>query len=276
MVNFNGNIQENSFFKLEENRGFLFGDAVFDTIRVIQNKVVFLEDHYLRLMASMRICRMEIPMNFTMEYFQENILQLTNTLQLQNARVRITFFRNSDGFYTPTTNNTNFIITAILLENNQYNVEEKIYEVELYKDFYISNQLLSTIKTNNKMVHVLAGVFAKENNYQNCLLLNEQKNVVEAINGNIFMRNGYQIITPPITDGCLQGIIRKKIIEIIGKQENYILEEKSISPFDLQKADELFVTNSISGVLSVTKYRKKEFVNDFAKYTIAELNKLVG
>ena len=76
MVNFNGNIQENSSILIENNRGFLFGDSVFETIKMLDNKVLFLEDHYFRLMASMRICRMEIPMNFTMEYFESQILNL--------------------------------------------------------------------------------------------------------------------------------------------------------------------------------------------------------
>ena len=76
MVNFNGTIQDNSAVFVESNRGFLVGDAVFETIKVVNNQVLFLEDHYFRLMASMRICRMEIPMLFTMEYFEEQILQL--------------------------------------------------------------------------------------------------------------------------------------------------------------------------------------------------------
>jgi len=76
MINFNGNIQPTSTFLIENNRGFLFGDAIFETLKIVDNKVLFAEDHYFRLMASMRICRMEIPMNFTLEYFEEQILAL--------------------------------------------------------------------------------------------------------------------------------------------------------------------------------------------------------
>ena len=88
MVNFNGNIQENSSISIENNRGFLFGDSVFETIKVLDNKVLFLEDHYFRLMASMRICRMEIPMNFTMEYFETQILNLVQSLKIGRASCR--------------------------------------------------------------------------------------------------------------------------------------------------------------------------------------------
>ena len=74
MINIDGNLFQNNEAKLEiDNRGFQFGDAVFETIRVVQGKILFWEEHYFRLMASMRILRMEIPMNFTLEYLQEEI-----------------------------------------------------------------------------------------------------------------------------------------------------------------------------------------------------------
>ena len=97
----------------------------------------------------------------------------------------------------------------------------------------------------------------------NCFLLNEGKNVVEALNGNIFMVIGNQLITPPVSEGCLNGIMRKQIIEFLQKIEDIEVIEKSISPFDLQKADELFITNVIIGIQPITKYRKKEFAIDF-------------
>jgi branched-chain amino acid aminotransferase len=142
MVNFNGNIQENSSILIENNRGFLFGDSVFETIKMLDNKVLFLEDHYFRLMASMRICRMEIPMNFTMEYFESQILNLIQSLNNSNSyRVRFTVYRDSEGFYLPKSRNVQFIVTASSLDSNLYVFGKEHYEVELYKDFYVSKKL---------------------------------------------------------------------------------------------------------------------------------------
>ena len=132
--------------------------------------------------------------------------------------------------------------------------------------------MTSTLKTNNKIINVVGSIFAKENDYQNCILLNHNKQVVEFLNGNIFMVKGTSIKTPPLKDGCLNGILRKKLIEVLGKLEDYTFEEASISPFDLQKADELFLTNSIVGIRSITKYRKKEFTNLVAKDLMGKLN----
>ena len=277
MINCNGNIQDTSNLAVESNRGFLFGDAIFETIKVNGTKILFLEEHYLRLMASMRICRMEIPMNFTMEFMEEEILKLIalQTNKVSN-RIRFSVFRNAEGFYNPTSNDVQFIITCSELASDSYVFSSTTYEVELYKDFHISKHLLATLKTNNKMINVVANIFAKENGFENCLLINEDKNVVEATNGNVFMKMGNQIITPPTSDGCLNGIMRKQIIAIVNKMDTIEMIEKSISPFDLQKADELFISNVITGIQPITKYRKKEFTSEVAKEITGLLNALIN
>ncbi|WP_333809978.1 aminotransferase class IV [Flavobacterium sp.] len=273
MVNYNGNIQKNSSISIENNRGFLFGDSIFETIKVLDNKVLFLEDHYFRLMASMRICRMEIPMNFTMEYFEEQIVNLVQTLPASNSfRVRFSVYREAEGFYLPKTRNVQFIVTAFPLNSDLYVFGKENYEVELYKDFYISKQLLTTLKTNNKMLQITGSIFADENGYDNCLVLNDEKNVVEALQSNVFMKTGNVLVTPPVSDGCLNGIMRKQVLEILKKMEGIEVKETSISPFDLQKADELFLTNVISGIQPITKYRKKEYTISFASEVLKRLN----
>ena len=73
-------------------------------------------------------------------------------------------------------------------------------------------------------------------------------------------------------DGCLNGIMRKQILEILKKMEGIEVKETSISPFDLQKADELFLTNVISGIQPITKYRKKEYTTEFASDVLKRLN----
>lgn len=272
MVNFNGTLVDNTADSLAENRGFLLGDAVFETFKIVNNRILFLEDHYFRLMSSMRILRMEIPMNFTMEFLEQQILELIQINEIEDsARVRMTVFRNSGGFYLPETNEISYLIQSSELKSNQYVLNNDRYEVDLFKDYYVTKQLLSSIKSTNKAVQIVGSIFAKENDLQNCLLLNDSKNVIEALNGNLFMLKDGKLTTPPISEGCLNGIMRKQILSIVKKMDVEVVEE-IISPFDLQKADELFVTNVIQGVQSVTKYRKKDFKNEFATKIINELN----
>lgn len=276
MVNYNGAIVENSEVTIEGNRGFLYGDAIFETLKVLDGKILFLEDHYFRLMASTRIVRMDLPMNFTMEYFEDQVTRLVTAKNPSAAyRVRFTVFRQNGGFYLPTSNETAFLVTAEPLTNPMYSIENSTYEVELFKDFYISKQLLSTLKSTNKIVQITGSIFADENGYNNCLLLNDDKNVAEALQSNLFMLMNGKLITPPLTDGCLNGIMRKQILALARKIDGLEVLEQSVSPFDLQKADELFLTNVIKGIQPITKYRKKEYKTDLAVELLKKLNAFV-
>ncbi|MBF4492735.1 aminotransferase class IV [Flavobacterium sp. MR2016-29] len=277
MINFNGNIAAQEENILTQNRAFLYGDGVFETLKIINSKILFLEDHYFRLMASMRVVRMEIPMNFTMEFFEEQVLNLVKQNGISDsARARITVFRNDGGLYLPTTNEVSYLIHATALENASYGLNTAEYEVDLYKDFYITKQLLSSIKTTNKMINVTGSIFAHENGLANCLLVNDTKNVVEGLQGNLFMLTGKKLITPPISEGCLNGIMRKQILAIAKKVEGIEVAEEVISPFDLQKADELFLTNVITGIQPISKYRKKEFTSNLAHLLVQKLNESIS
>ena len=276
MINYNGQVYCSETILSNSNRGFLYGDAVFETVKIVNNKVLFLEYHYFRLMSAMRIVRMEIPMNFTMEYFEEQILILVNTLNYsQSARARITVFREDGGNYLPETNTVSYLISASKLQSEHYSIVNNQYEVDLYKDYYVAKHLLSSIKTTNKIINVTASIFAKENGLDNCLLINENKNIIEALQGNLFMLVDNKLITPPVSEGCLSGIMRKQIISIVKKMPKMVVAEEPISPFELQKASELFITNVIKGIQPITRYRKTEYKTDFAIKLLQELNTLI-
>ncbi|WP_036384385.1 aminotransferase class IV [Muricauda sp. MAR_2010_75] len=275
MINFNGSLfSEDKEVLTHANRGLKYGDALFETLRCVNGTLFFWEDHYFRLMASMRMLRMEIPMEFTLEFLEEEIKKniRENNLENRAARVRLTVFRKEGGLYLPESNDVSYIIETSLLDSPFYIIGENEYEVELFKDYYVNKDLLSTLKTTNTILNVVASVYAKENRYANCLLVNTDKQVVEAINGNLFLVKGNTIKTPPLGDGCLNGIIRKKLMEIIETTEEFQMVEESISPFELQKADELFITNSIVGIQPISKYRKKDFSNTVAKKLVGKLN----
>ncbi|MDI1317109.1 aminotransferase class IV [Flavobacterium sp.] len=276
MINYNGVLQDSNLQLSISNRSFLYGDGVFETLKIVNNKILFFEDHYFRLMASMRIVRMQIPMNFTLEYLEEQILKVAQGNNIQNsARVRFTVFRNEGGFYLPTDNSISFLIQATESGQTKYQIATNAFEVDLYKDFVIPKQLMSTLKTTSKIIHITASIFAKENDLDAVLLINEDKNVIEAANGNLFMLKENKLITPPISEGCLNGIMRKQIIALVERMESFAIVEESISTFDLQKADELFITNVIMGIQPITKYRKKEFGTALAQQLLEKLNAVI-
>ena len=277
MINNNGHLIPSAQATVAvSNRGLAYGDALFETIKTLNGKILFWEDHYFRLMASMRILRMEIPMEFTPEFLESQILDLlphNNSNSNSNSfRVKLTVFRKQGGFYTPDTNDIEYFITAESLNSDLYLLNSSGCTIELFKDFYVAPGLLSTLKTNNKVLNVLGSVYAKENQYDNCLLLNTNKSIVEALNGNLFLVKDTVIKTPPLTDGCLKGVMRKQVIEILKKLPDFECVEESISPFELQKADELFVTNVIQGIQPITAFRKKSYSTKISQSILAKLN----
>ena len=273
MINFNGTVTKSKELSIN-NRGYRYGDALFETIKVMGTNILFWEDHYFRLMASMRILRMEIPMTFTMEYLEKQIVEtvIANGLDAATSKVRLLVHREEGGLYRPETNSIGFIITAEALENAHYLLNEGPYLVDLFKNYYVSADLLSTLKTNNKILNVVGSIYAKDNDFDNCLILNTSKNVVEALNGNIFLLKENVVKTPPLADGCLKGIMRKQVIDIIKTMPELSLLEEPISPFELQKADELFITNVVQGIQPVTQYRKKNFGIDLSRSLLSKLN----
>ena len=272
MINFNGELLFKENIKLTtDNRGFKYGDGIFETIKVVHKKVIFWEDHYFRLMASMRMLRMKIPMEFTLEFLEKEILKTVAVLENgANFRVRLNVFRKDGGLYTPKTNAINYLIEA---SESNYKTKET-YEIDVFKDFYNYSGLLSTIKTNNRMLNTLASIYANENDLDNCILVNERKGVVEVANANIFIVKNNIVKTPALTEGCIKGVVRSKVIDILIKNKDFSIEETVISPFEIQKADEVFITNAIMGIQAVTKYKKKSFNTDLAGKLHASLKVL--
>ena len=272
MINFNGELLFKENIKLTtDNRGFKYGDGIFETIKVVHEKVIFWEDHYFRLMASMRMLRMKIPMEFTLEFLEKEILKTVAVLENgASFRVRLNVFRKDGGLYTPKTNAINYLIEA---SESNYKTKET-YEIDVFKDFYNYSGLLSTIKTNNRMLNTLASIYANENDLDNCILVNERKGVVEVANANIFIVKNNIVKTPALTEGCIKGVVRSKVIDILIKNKDFTIEETVISPFEIQKADEVFITNAIMGIQAVTKYKKKSFNTDLAGKLHASLKVL--
>jgi branched-chain-amino-acid aminotransferase len=276
MINYNGEIQQTSPAISAKNRGFLYGDGVFELVKYVEGTIFFWEEHYLRLMATMRIARMEIPSNFTLEFLEAEIIKTiqANSLASKALWVRITITRKGGISLTPEENEIDYCIDIEGITNLFYQNLKIPYEVELFKDYYTQADLLGTLNITGRMLQIVGSVFARENDYQNCILLNTHKNAVSFLDGNLFLVQGEQILTPPLSEGAPNGITRKKLIEAIQKTSDFSLEERPISPFELQKADELFLTNTKQGIQSVSKYRKKEYNNIVATNLLGKLNTL--
>lgn len=274
MINYQGDIIELNALPVQDvKRATMYGDAVFETIRMRDNKLLFVEDHYFRLMASMRILRMPIPMEFTPEFFVDEANRLAEEVAVTDGRLRLQVVRKSDGKYTPDDNNECvWWMELEELSSQDYTWTSKGLKVDLFKDHYIQPGLLSTLKSSNALPYVLAGIFAKENGFDAMLLVNDKKMLVEANAANVFVLKDNILKTAPLEDGPLRGVFRKNLIGW-AKEIGLEIKEESINPFELQKADEIWLTNTISGVQWVEKYRKRTYKGDKAKELIELLQR---
>ena len=278
MINLNGTlIADETLCFSTQNRALKYGDALFETIRYADGKLLFWEDHYFRLMGAMRLLRMEIPMEYSPEHLQSEILRLlmVNKLTKGAARIRLTVYRDATGYYTPETNAVGFFIEGTPMAEVGYQLNEKGLDIELFRDHYKPKGLLSNIKSTHCLLYTLAGIFARENGFDDCLLLNADKQLVEATSSNLFMVKGRAISTPPIVDGCVKGIMRKQVIKL-ATEAGFDVKEESLSPFDLHKADEVFLSNAIQGICWVAGYRKKAFTNLVALKLLEKLNEVIS
>lgn len=267
MVNYNGTLCPSDQGLPFDNRGFKYGDALFDTLRRVSGKILFWEDHYFRMMAGLRMLRMDIPLAFTPDFLRAEIEKLP---QYEAARVRITLFREAEGRYTPRRAKVGYLIESEALSSPRYASSDEDYRVGLFTDFYVQATALSNIKSTNRTLNVIAAVFASENAFDNCFLLNDSKQLVGAVNGNVFLRSGDKLITPSADQGCIKGIFRKNLLRFVTAKGLFQVEERAVSPFELVKAEAVFITNVISGMIPVSHYRTKVFDTQRVKDLFAQ------
>ena len=242
-----------------------------ESVRVEAGKIIFWEAHYFRMMASMRILRMGIPMTYTMEYLEEQVLLLLNANDLLEKAAQIHF----SFFSTASITRSNPIVPSSFLLHAEacdtiLGVQTSDRSIDLYKDHWVVKGLYGNLEQSNDRLRKLASVYAFENDFEDCVLLNEDKQITETIRGAIFVVKGDQIKTPPLTSGCRSSVYRQVVIDLLVKQETVELVEDVVSPFELQKADELFVVSLSHGIQSVKQYRKKVFVSTTAEQVFSK------
>ncbi|TNE29954.1 MAG: aminotransferase class IV [Bacteroidetes bacterium] len=278
MINHNGEILDIDAVHFRADfRPIQYGDALFETVKFNGESFLLWEDHYFRLMASMRILRMEIPLDWSPEFLEEQMLETirANHMERGAVRVRLTVYRDAPGKYTPKEKiHQGFIIQVEAWPHVEYVLNTEGLSVDVYKDHEVHESMLSNLKTTNSLLYTLAGIYADENDLDTALLINKDKHIVEAVSSNVYMITGDTLTTPPLSSGALKGVMRKHILRSASAW-GLKVEEKGFSPFDLQRADEVWLSNAMHGIQWVGQYRKKKYSNQKALEIIAALNESV-
>lgn len=258
-------IYNGSFFKETDalfgkvNRAFQYGDFISEFVKISNLEPLLLEEHYFNLMASMRIFRMKIPQEFTQEFFSEQINQLCEANGLDNARIKISVYRNAD-------RNSNLVSSTVsyLVEVDEvyalssYSWRNDGALIDVYKDYAVNDSFFSQV-CSHKPEELIAQAYMQENELQDLVLLNQAKKIARTIIGSPFLVVGETIKTPPLSSGGIRSVTRSYFCELIEKSKDFILEETEVYPFELQKADELLICIESTGIMSITQNRKKRY-----------------
>ena len=277
MINLNGSLLPNAqnLFK-SGNRAFLYGDQLFETLRFQDGKLMFWEDHYFRIMGGACMLRMEIPQYLNIEFLENEIIKTLKASNLfkYDSRARLSFYRSDGGFYLPTNRSLQYLIEVDKLNEKSLCFNNKGLIIDVFHDHLKPSHTLSNLKGGNSLISVLSSIFANENDLDEAIILNSESNICETTASNVFIVTDKHLITPPISSGCVNGIIRKQIIENASLW-GYTIKEKNIKSFELIKADEVFLTNSIKWIQWVGSYKKRTYTNDISSDLFKKLQMLI-
>jgi branched-chain amino acid aminotransferase len=254
-----------------DNRGVRYGDAVFESMRFAHGEILFYEDHFDRLRRAMDVIGIRDNENFSVNNLRFRIHALVQANRISgSAKIRLTVFRNGEGTYVPQTSTSSFIIHSEPLPTENFVMNTEGLRIDIFRDMKKQVNILSPYKSANSVLYVLAGLFKTKNNLDDCIILNDKENISEAITSNIFIRKNNQTITPPLSDGCIDGVMRKNILRLM-EQEGISCIEKSLTVSDLQTADEIFLTNVSMGIRWVGALNQKRFFNKFSSSVLFPL-----
>jgi branched-chain amino acid aminotransferase len=274
-VNNNGEILENSGPTIRTgNRAFLYGDGVFESIRIINGKPINLENHIKRMLEGARRIKMRPPSFYNVSFFEDKINELIEKSAIPaGGKCRLSLDRASGGTFSPESNEVEYFIEVYPIDTNKFVLNTKGKEIDLFMDLKKTKTSLSNFKTKNGLIYIIAAITAKEKGLDDYLISNNTGGVLEGTSANLFVVSNGVLYTPGLEEGCLAGTMRMQVINLA--LENGIkVYECNILPQNLLVADEIFLTNAINGVVWVSGYRTKRYFNNTARKLVNLLNEV--
>jgi branched-subunit amino acid aminotransferase/4-amino-4-deoxychorismate lyase len=255
------------------NRAFCYGDGIFETIRCLTSLPLFFDKHYQRLRNAAFHLKIDFPAEYSEEFFRQQIYSLLQRNRIyKGARTRLSVFRADGGLYTPQDNTAKFLITVEPLAAEKFELNQGGLHIDIYKEIVKPVNLLSGFKTSNALLFVMAGIWKKENQLDDCLILNQNGLIVEALASNIYLIKNNILVTPSVKSGCVDGTMRLTILELAAENNIQVVESEGFDESHLINADEIFISNAIAGIQWVGAYKEKRYFHGMASKLLSLLN----
>lgn len=259
VVNYNAQLISNPHeIELLQGRAFRFGDGVFETILIRKGRPHFLDDHLERLIDGMEILQFQFDVAFWLGKLKAAIKKTLLEAKVKNfGKLRIVVFRGGSGAYLPESNDPNFLIEVSGFSSDPWTLKN-FNKIGIYHHIPITPSPLTRIKSNNSLPYIMAAKYARSNKWNDALLRSSDGYIIEGSMANLFIVHAATVFTPPVFGGCLPGIMRRQIIRILREKQIHIVE-KHLTILDLNLADEIFLCNSIRGIIPVKKVEGSSF-----------------
>lgn len=272
-INFNGEIysEEDKLLSIA-NRGYRYGDGLFESMRMAKGKLKYANLHADRLQKGMKALKLEGYSQMDAYFLKDKADELCKRNKIsQNARLRLTVYRNSGGLYTPDSNKNGYSLEASALDSPYYDINSKGLIMDIYDDILKPINKLSNIKTCSALPYVMAGLYKKQHKLDEAFILNQQGFLCETISSNVFLVYKGTLYTPALSEGCVAGVMRQVVMDI-SKKNKLPLIEAQINPEILNEADEVFITNAVKGIQWVMGFNRKRYFNEISRLLIEKLN----
>lgn len=272
LINYNGKIfgAEESIIKSHDH-SYRYGDGLFETIKFLRGSILLEEYHFERLFTGLGLLKFKYPGHFTKAKLSEEIKELCERNKCNDlARVRLSVSRGNGGLYD-CDNTFSYMIECWPLEQRDFNENGLI--IDIFPDARKSVDVFSNLKSANYLPYVMAAVWARENRLTDALLLNSYGRICDATIANVFWVNEKMIFTPALNEGCVDGVMRKRIFDLRLRIEDFgfPLQESTLTEAILLEADEVFLTNAITGIRWVGQFRNKKYTNKISSKLFEEL-----
>ncbi|MBD3749637.1 MAG: aminotransferase class IV [Sphingobacteriales bacterium] len=272
-INFNGEIlQEEDKIFTAANRGFRYGDGIFESMRMSKGKLNFADLHADRLQKGMKTLKLEGYSQMDAYFLKDKAEEICKRNKIvQNARLRLTVFRDASGFYTPDKNKHGYTLEAVPLDAPYYQLNPKGLIMDIYPEIQKPINKLSNLKTCNSLPYVMAGIFKEQMHLDEAFILNQNGFLCETISANVFLVYKGQIYTPALSEGCIGGVMRQVVMQLTKKYDLSMIEAQ-INPEILDEVEEVFITNASKGIQWVMGFNRKRYFNEVSRFLVEKLN----
>ena len=243
---------------LTSNKSYRYGDGLFETIKVIRGRILLQALHLERLFSSMALLELRLPPLVTATVLKDMILELCQKNNcMESARVRLSVYNGNGGLFEEN-HHAGYCIECWPLDQINNRLNENGLVTGIFPEGRKSCDRFSGLKSASYQLYALAARYARKQQLNDCFVVNTRENIADSAIANLFLVKEGTLITPPLSEGGVDGVMRRYLLQQLPAAGITVLE-KPVSPGELQEADEVFLTNAIKGIRWVRQHGNTVF-----------------